>query len=606
MGFLEIMADSMKGPSTGGIPDTSNATMLKNYENVNNLTQTLDSLTKAAQTGDEYYSGKMSPLGLDAVIQDWVRQQFIYRRSILQDLFIIAFQVTEVRSAILSIKREMFRKGFGPWEQKFAKKCPDCNKEFQEEDIEECDSGCFEYEIKTEYRYDDASGIRVPIKVRKYRRDESGKKISTKTVAPDSSQQQVFEDFIDDSNVFHKSLLDTLKEFFEDVLTVDDGFLLLNKEYIIDAETGQVAYSRVYEITRLHPALVEYDIDRKDGLPERSHWLCPIHRNQQVHTGPGTCDLQDMDNTQCGGELMPALYRYYWRGRYRYYLKDEIIHQSYFSPSKTYGYPPVLTVFEKVLTLLGIDRWYYRYFYERRIPPGLIITYTDDPESMESEIERIRTRMLDDPNTFPWIAASAKTQRGRTDHIKLGYTFEEMDSISIRQEIRERVAMLWGVTPMHQGDTSSVGGLTRETAQTAMFDNLIESYQGVINNGVIPILLKEMGITDWTRSITAPKEKTEQEKLELEKMRIENATAMQNIGYKAVKIPGKEIHFNFEEAPLGTPGMPPPGGGGAGQQEQLLPPPPSEDEIDGGQEEEGQEEEGLPKPPPEEQEDEEV
>ena len=55
----------------------------------------------------------MSPVGLDAIIQDWVRQQFIYRRSILQDLYIMAFQVTEIRSALLSIKREVFRKGFG-------------------------------------------------------------------------------------------------------------------------------------------------------------------------------------------------------------------------------------------------------------------------------------------------------------------------------------------------------------------------------------------------------------------------------------------------------------------------------------------------------------
>ena len=145
------------------------------------------------------------------------------------------------------------------------------------------------------------------------------------------------------------------------------------------------------------------------------------------------------------------MYRYYWRGRYRYYLASEICHASYFNNSKTYGYSPVLTVFEKVLALVGADRTLYRYWYERRIPPGLIITYTDDPESLETEIERVKTQLLNDPNTFPWVAASARNNRGKTDFVKLAYTFQELDYLPVRQEIRDRVAMLWGVTPLLLG-----------------------------------------------------------------------------------------------------------------------------------------------------------
>ena len=111
-------------------------------------------------------------------------------------------------------------------------------------------------------------------------------------------------------------------------------------------------------------------------------------------------------------------------------------------------------------------------------------------EKILSEIERIKLQMLQDTNTFTWVAASANTSRGKPDHIKLGYTFEELDILSVRQEIRERIAMLWGVTPMYQGDSTSVGGLTRETAQTSMFENLIEAYQNVINRGAMPVIVK--------------------------------------------------------------------------------------------------------------------
>ena len=402
---------------------------------------------------------------------------------------------------------------------------------------------------------------------------------------PDKAQQQEFERIALDANSFHQTLLDVLHEFMTDILIADDGFLLLNKEYEVDRETGKVSSQKIFEITRLHPALTEYDIDRKDGLPERSHWLCPIHRDQQTHTSPGYCDVINDDGFICNAELIPAMFRYYWRGRYRYYLAGEILHASYFNPSKTYGYSPVLTVFEKVLSLVGADRTLYRYWYERRIPPGLLITYTDDPESLETEIERIKMQMLNDPNTFPWVAASAKNNRGKTDFVKLAYTFQELDYLPVRQEIRERVAMLWGVTPLFTGDTRGVGGGLsggKETAQTSMHENLVESYQNVINHHILPQLLEQLGITDWKITLTPPREKSEADELSIEKARIDNAISMVQLGYEAIKDKGSEVRFTFKKLPQ-APGMPPGGPGGPpGMPGMALPPAPGADPAAAG------------------------
>ena len=579
MGWLDTFANTISGrPSINGAGSASTPELDTRLTMLDSLIQQQTRSTSSSTTEGSSISERMSPVGLDAIIQDWVRQQFIYRRSILQDLYIMAYQVTEIRSALLSIKREVFRKGFGDWVQKFIRECPNCKKKFDHSG-EGCDE-CFDFEFQTEYRYND-EGQQVPIQVKRWKRDKEGIKISTQTRFPDLKEHDRFETFFDDANTFHQPLLSVLMEFFDDVMIADDGFLLINKEYELDRDSGQIYTKDVFEITRLHPALVEFDIDRKDGLPERSHYICLLHRNEQINMGPGICNAVADDGMICEGDLHPAMYRYYWRGRYRYYTKDEIFHASFFSPSKTYGYSPVLTIFEKILTLTGLDRTYYRYFYERRIPPGVIVSYTDDPESMESEIERIKLQMLQDPNTFPWVAASAKSSRGKTDHIKLGYTFEELDILSVRQEIRERIAMLWGVTPMYQGDSNSVGGLTRETAQTGMFENLIESYQNIINRGVIPFILKNLGITDWEIELIPPMERTEEDKLRLEKQRIENAQAMINLGFKPNKSRGDDIRFTYEEAPqaMGMPGMPggPPAIGG-GPAAAGMPPP-----MDGGQ-----------------------
>ena len=568
MGLVDSLADVFGGAGAPGSPASLASrniaggevpSNLDQYSRVNGLIGTLDSLVKAAETanGASGATGRMSPLGLDAIIQDWVRQQFIYRRSILQDLYVLAYQVTEIRSVVLAILREVFRKGFSNWQQKYVRKCIQCGKEFEEEEDEHCDD-CFVFEVVQQEVYDQEYDEIVLKNVRKYKRDSDGNKIPVGTTIPDFTQQKAFDVLIGNANSFHQSFSDVLNEFMTDILIADDGFLLFNKEYEIDPATGKISKSKIFEVTRLHPALTEYDIDRKDGLPERSHFLCPIHREQQTHTSPGRCDVVAAEGFRCNANLLPAMFRYYWRGRYRYYLADEICHASFFNPSKTYGYSPVLTVFEKVLSLVGADRTLYRYWYERRIPPGLLITYTDDPESLETEIERIKTQMLNDPNTFPWVAASARNNRGKTDFVKLAYTFQELDYLPVRQEIRDRVAMLWGVTPLFSGDASSVGGLTRESAQTDMHNKLIESYQNVINDNVIPFMLRQLEVSDWTIHLQPPQEETEEISLSIEKLRLENASMMLQLGYEPIKEKGKDIRFKFkkmEQAP-GMPGMP--------------------------------------------------
>jgi len=182
MGLVDSLAGALGNTNRSGSDALANVAAtenLGNYQKVNGLLGTLDSLVKAAETS-QGATGRMAPLGLDAIIQDWVRQQFIYRRSILQDLYVLAYQVTEIRSVVLAILREVFRKGFGPWHQKFVRKCVQCGKEFDEEEDEHCDT-CFVFELIEQEVYDaDDDEIRLK-KVRKYKRDEFGEKIPVRT-----------------------------------------------------------------------------------------------------------------------------------------------------------------------------------------------------------------------------------------------------------------------------------------------------------------------------------------------------------------------------------------------------------------------------------------
>ena len=113
-----------------------------------------------------------------------------------------------------------------------------------------------------------------------------------------------------------------------------------------------------------------------------------------------------------------------------------------------------------------------------------------------------------------------------------------------------------------------------------------------------------MSISDWEIDLVPPQEKTEEIELGVEKMRIENAVQMMQLGYEPIKEKGKEIRFKFKKAeqqpgmmpgaPGGptTPGMPgaPPDGG--------MPPPPGGPPPTGGGGGLPADVDQLPPPPP--------
>ena len=339
--FLQVMEPNFGAPK---VSDSAALSQNRNREATNaTLRRLSNQFTQNNGDSSNELVGRNTPIGIDAVVQDWVRQTFIFRRSILQDMFIMALQVTEIRAALMSIKRGVFKRELGRWVPRFKTMCVTCGKKYQTKETE-CDA-CYLQTDKIVWRYDRNN---VPYRAiePEFVFDEKGGVIPSPTREPDEEQKDVFEDFKEDVNIFHQSLLDVMREAFEDLLVTDDLFILMNKEYTVDRKTGYVTSQRVFEVTRLHPALVEFDIDRKDGLPERSHYLCPLHRNQSVGTAPGRCAFMVGEGMLCNTVLLPAMFRYYIRGHYRYYTRDEIIHKSYFSPSKSYGYASCLSTTE--------------------------------------------------------------------------------------------------------------------------------------------------------------------------------------------------------------------------------------------------------------------
>ena len=412
-------------------------------------------LMKAA--GD---TGQAPTIGLDHVVNTWVRHQMAYRQQLVMDLQTICMTVEEIRSPLNHITSEVFRRGL-QWKPLVAN--------------------------------------------------------------PDQSQIEVFSKFIKDCNVFDQSLEEVMRQFHFDVNSIDDGFIYLAKEYYSSSD-GSLR-SKVKEIRRLNPSLVEFDLD-VSGLPKNAHFLCPIHR-EEVKDTPQRCDHSGGCKRQC----QPVMYKYYHRNQQIYLFDSEIIHMTKFSPSETYGWSPILTIFEKALTLIGMDKNLYRYFFERKMPASMVMVTTDDPESLRRERANIAAQTRLDPNFIPMVAVSARNQRGRVDLVRLFHTLQEMDYLPVREEIRERVAAMWGVTPAWQGAPDAFGGLSSQTQQLVVMSRVVEADQRLFHEKVFPVLLEAFGVTDWALVLPNPEEKAEATKISFAQQKVQVANALAQLGF---------------------------------------------------------------------------
>ena len=423
--------------------------------------------------------GRTPTLGIETVVNGWIRNQMAYRKQLIQDIQTIAMQAEEIRAPLHHITNEVFRRGI--------QLVPDAEN-------------------------------------------------------PDYDEVEILKTYLEDCNIFDQSLEQVLRQAHFDLNSTDDAFIYMVKDYYVDKKDKSIQ-SKVREIRRLNPALIEFDLDNK-GLPKNSHWVCPIDRSDVSET-KGKCSK--------GHERAAVMYRYRHRETNIYLFDEEIIHISKFSPTETYGWSPILTIFEKALTLMGMDKNLYRYFFERKMPASMVMVHTDDPESLRRERANLAANVKADPNFIPMVAVSSRNQRGRVDMVRLFHTLQEMDYLPVRQEIRERVAAMWGVTPAWQGAPEAFGGLSTQTQQLVVMSRVVEGDQRIFHEKVFPHILKAFNVKQWKLELPNPEEKAEATRISFALQRTQLAAQLAQLGY-TVNL--KDPSVDVEEARFVVSGKP--------------------------------------------------
>ena len=409
----------------------------------------------------------------------WMSSPIIYH---------IAGQSVIVRTCITQLKNEVFRRGI-LLERKFAAKCEDCGHE-HEKPVKQC-AEC------------ESTNLRKPdIKQKKY------------------AESLLFNRYVNRSE---QLFVDVLKELEDDLNIMDDAYIILVKEYYVDGNS-KIRLQRIKEVYRGDPATMHIYADEQ-GDRGTMGFTCLNHRDVIQEDEFGHCEV-------CNGDLFPIHYVNRVNGAEQHYIEGEVLHFSKYSPSRLYGQSPVVTLFNHITTLIAMEQYVNSSYTKARMPKGLLAVQTRNIESMKTFWRAVKEKMESDPHFIPVMGIEAEGGKGGVEWIKFMDSLKEMDYVSVKEDLRDRIAAFYGVSKIFMADNSTSGGLNNEGMQILVTNRAVEMAQNVYNNYVFPFLTKQFGITDWKLKLPPSEEEDEIAVLRKREIEVNIAASTKNLGFE--------------------------------------------------------------------------
>ena len=391
------------------------------------------------------------------------------------------------RTCITQLKQEVFRRGY-MWEKAYEARCNDCGKEHSRP-VKEC--------------------LRCG---------------STNLKKPDVKQLEYAEKFIEGYvNKSEQLFIDVLQELEDDLNIMDDAYIVLVKEYFIDGN-GKIRMHRIKEVYRGDPVTMFIYADEL-GQRGTKGFTCVNHRDKITTDPHELCD-------QCGGNMFPVHYVNRANGKDQHFLKGEVLHFSKYSPSRLYGMSPIVTLFNNIMTLIAMENYVNSSYTKSRMPRGLLAVQTRNMDSMRSFWRSVKEKMESDPHFIPVMGIESESGKGAVEWIKFMDSLKEMDYVSVKDDLRDRISAFYGVSKVFMADNTTSGGLNNEGMQILVTNRAVQKAQTVYNNYVFPFLVKQFGITDWNLKLPPSEEEDEIAVIRKRELEVNVAGSIKNLGFE--------------------------------------------------------------------------
>ena len=440
-------------------------------------------------------------------------------------LYETAKNSTIVRTCLVQLKNEVFRRGY-EWKKKFELKCENCGYEHQRE-VEAC------YNCGHEH----------------FRRPDYSQKIYA---------ENFFKHYVNEA---HQLFIDILKELETDLNVIDDAYLVLIKDYVLN-ERGEINFSKIKEIYRGDPTTMYIETD-EDGDRGYSRFTCVTHRDIVSEDRHGRCEI-------CQARLHPIEFTNKTvGGEEQHFITGEVVHISKYSPTRLYGHPPVLTLWNHIFTLAAMESYISTSYTKARTPRGILAVQTNNMESLVKYWKGVKEKLENDPHYIPIMGIESEGgSGGSVQWVPFMNTLKEMDYIAVKDDLRKRISGFYGVSDVFMGDTTTAGGMNNEGMQILVTNRAVEMAQNAYNKYLFPFLMEQFGITDWKVQLLRSEEEDQTSHLRRREIEINLAVQMKNLGFEVdmneegdfvfKKFPPKELveaaveSGNGEDKPLET------------------------------------------------------
>ena len=403
-------------------------------------------------------------------------------------IYHIAQQSVILRTCTTQLKNEIFRRGV-KFKKAFSLKCVSCGNT-HENKVEEC----VECESK-ELKKPDRNQI-----------DYANKLLEVTYV---NRSEQLF--------------IDILKEMEDDLNIMDDAYIILVKEYFVNASAG-IELHKIKEMYRGDPATMSIYTD-EHGERGTKGFTCLNHRYFLSDDEYAHCD-------ECNLQLYPVHYINRVNGIDQYYIEGEVLHFSKYSPSRLYGQSPVITLFNHITTLIAMENYVNASYTKSRMPRGLLAVQTRNMESMQNFWRAVKEKMETDPHFIPVMGIEAEGGKGSVEWIKFMDSLKEMDYVAVKEDLRDRVAAFYGVSKIFMADSSTSGGLNNEGMQILVTNRAVVMGQNVYTHYVFPWILKQFGITDYELILPPSEEEDEIAIMRKREIEVNIAASIKNLGFE--------------------------------------------------------------------------
>ena len=451
----------------------------------------------------------------------------------------LANTVDALRIPIETINREMFKNGF-EIEEMYKWKCDDCGKEFEYAPIKTGKD-----RTENDAKGDDITSLSVE--------DEANMKgdalmcdtcQGTTLLRPEPRNRKVLETFMTEPvNENLQTLEEVMRMVEMDLEVYDNAYLLTMPTYEISDEDGSIVNIKYKEFLRVDPPQVAMiaDTDGRLGYDDngREILVCPDmrHRENRLSRANKTdivkCPI-------CQANAIPAWFEVntvYGLGvpspKRVVYAKGEIIFKAgKYQPNLLYGYSPIYTIWQKVMSLSHMDEYIRKYYDKQRPPKGMLIINSKNYDSFKKSWDTLQDKAMEDPYSIqPLLVESERGGKGQmAQWLNLTGELKDLEFTTVRRELRMIIGAVYGVLPLYFGELPT--GWSQEGLQVTITNRAVKWGQDILYKHFFRKIALLMGINDWKLQLKSGEETDKLRELQITGVELENMRAYKELGFE--------------------------------------------------------------------------